>query len=415
MEPVSLLALIAAAAVALPVAVLALECLAAVLAGERSEGARLCSSDPRPSVVVLIPAHDEEHEIETTLRSILGEVEPHEILVVAHNCHDRTASLARSLGVRVLEVEDGGAGGKPDAMRAGLAEFTDDPPDVVVTLDADCTVTPRSIEILTRVTRSFDRPVQATYLFDDPRDPSTVQYPSTMQSVSRLALLVKNYVRPLGMHRLGLPCLLNGSGSAFPFRLIRDALRSEGGIVEDRVFSIDLALAGYPTRFCPEARVWSRLPEGRGSALEQRRRWEHGNLHLLLTRGPLLVAKGILSARPGLFFLGLDILVPPLALLAFAWGITAILAVSAYLLAGAISPLGVAGSAGALLLISVLSAGVRFQGGAETLRLLIAIPLYVLWKLPLYATYILRREKRWIRTARDANPSAERGGRGNER
>jgi hypothetical protein len=391
------LAYAAACLVAVPIAVFAVQGIAAVLPGSPKDESHLGSPQSAASAKVLIPAHDEERVLERTLVSLFSgsDLERDDVLVVAHNCSDRTSQIARAHQVGVLEVEDGGEGGKPRALAAGLASFADDPPDVVVTLDADCTIEGGAIELLASAAHHHQRPVQGAYLFA-----GSVEGVS-LGAVSELALLFKNYVRPLGLHRLGLPCLLNGSGSAFPYSLLREALRTEGGIVEDRVYSIDLALAGYPTRFCPSAFVFSSLPEGRDSALTQRRRWEHGNLSVLLAKGPRLLAKGLFGARPALVSLGLDLFVPPLALLALAWFGGAVLTGAAAGLGGAGGPLGITVVSGALLVGTVVAGSVRFQGAAKTASLLVAIPAYVLWKVPLYAAYILRREQRWIRTSRE--------------
>ena len=47
--------------------------------------------------------------------------------------------------------------------------------------------------------------------------------PEGLAVISALAILVKNRVRPLGLHALGLPCLLTGTGMAFPWQVIRKA------------------------------------------------------------------------------------------------------------------------------------------------------------------------------------------------
>src|SRR5271165_5812496 len=56
--------------------------------------------------VVAIPAHDEEAGIVETVRSCLAQDYPRElfdVLVIADNCQDQTADLARREGATVLE------------------------------------------------------------------------------------------------------------------------------------------------------------------------------------------------------------------------------------------------------------------------------------------------------------------------
>ena len=393
-------ALLVVLAVALPIAMLVVECLAAALGGRHVLGGASPSDANDPRTAILIPAHDEETEIAATLRSLQDHVgESHRVFVVAHNCTDRTAEIARALGAEVLEARDDGAEGKPSALRAGLAALAADPPEIVITLDADCTVNPGGIATLARTTREHAAPVQGTYLFRGP------EARSWMQAVSRLALLVKNLARPLGLRRLGLPCVLNGSGCGFPFALLRDALAGEGGIVEDRQYSVDLALAGHPPLYCPDVEVWSRLPADRGSAYEQRRRWEHGNLHVTFFAAPPLLWAGLRRARPSLFLFGLDLLIPPLAFLVLLWGLATAVAAGALLAGGVALPLWISGVAGGALFLGVTLVSLRFEGIAETVRTMVFIPLYVAWKIPLYVTYILRRETRWIRTTRDGTPA----------
>ena len=60
----------------------------------------------------------------------------------------------------------------------------------------------------------------------------------------------------------------------------------------------------------------------------------------------------------------------------------------------------IAGASGALLFAGLTAAFVRFLGARETLSALVAIPGYVLWKIPLYLGFPARRETRWRKTER---------------
>src|SRR5205085_5481634 len=97
---------------------------------------------------------------------------------------------------------------------------------------------------------------------------------SYKQRLSAFAFKFKNVVRPLGLDRLGAPCLLTGTGMAFPWAVLRGASLATGNIVEDMRLGIDLAAAGHPPRLCAEAHVRSALPAGGRAAVAQRRRWE---------------------------------------------------------------------------------------------------------------------------------------------
>lgn len=88
---------------------------AATEGGERDAAGRLSAAD----VAVLIPAHDEETGIRTTVASVAGHVPKANIHVVADGCADRTAELARACGVNVLTLHPcrGKAGGIEAALR----------------------------------------------------------------------------------------------------------------------------------------------------------------------------------------------------------------------------------------------------------------------------------------------------------
>jgi cellulose synthase/poly-beta-1,6-N-acetylglucosamine synthase-like glycosyltransferase len=387
------IALSVAILVAVPIVVLATECLVAALLGRprATPGA-----GRRGRCVVLIPAHDEERTLPIALDSVGPQLRAGDrIVVVAHNCSDDTAGVARAAGAEAVEVSDDGTGGKPDALKAGLAALDADAPATVVIVDADCEAHPGAIDVLARAAEETGGPVQGTYLFapageDDGR-----------ASISSLALLVKNLVRPVGLRRLGLPCLLNGAGSAYPFDVLRHAPHGEGSIAEDYQLSVDLALRGHPTRFVAAADVRSTLPADSKTAYGQRKRWEHGHLHLVLATAPRLMLGALRRLDPRLFALALDLAVPPLALLALLWTAAAALTGAAWWLVGAAAPATVVLASGALLFVAILAGWLRFAGPGTTLRALARVPAYVLWKVPLYLAYLGKRQTRWQKTRRD--------------
>lgn len=397
MNFLSVISTLLAALVFVPSAILACECLAAAFPARRGRFSLVRA----PRTVVLVPAHDEEACLPAALRSIEPELADEDrVLVVAHNCSDRTAMVARALGAEVLDARDGGTGGKPDALKAGLRHLDADPPEVVVIVDADCRVEPGAIRALAAAAAESDGPVQSDYRFASGSD-------DDFGSLSSLATLVKNVVRPAGLTRLGLPCLLNGAGSAYPFRQLREAPHGEGSIAEDYQLAIDLLERGHRTRFVPEARVRSVLPEVRGAALRQRRRWEHGHLNLVFRTAPGLLLRGLLEFNRDLFFLGVDLLVPPLAFLVLGWGLAALVAlVDLWQGGSALSLWGIA-LAGLLLFGGVSLALWRHAGPGALLRAVRSAPAYCLQKLPLYLGFLWRRETRWRKTERGSSRPPE--------
>ena len=163
----------------------------------------------------------------------------------------------------------------------------------------------------------------------------------------------------------------------------------------------ELALLGHEPVFCIDAGVRSDLPGSRSTAMQQRRRWEHGQLATLMQYGPRLIRDGILRARPGLIAMGADLMVPPLALLVGLLLLVLGAAGVLVLLGGSTLPAWIAGGALGLVGLGVAIGWVRYGRNEVPFRYLLLVPLYVAWKVPLYFSFLLgRREKRWRRTDR---------------
>lgn len=377
--------------VAIPVLTFGVECWLALLP-KRS----FRSGNPSPRLSILIPAHNEAVGIRPTLDALRPQIDDSDrLIVIADNCSDETATIAREAGATVIERFNDTERGKGYALDFGLQSLDADPPDVVVMVDADCTMKPGSVKTIAQWASDRQRPVQALYLMEQPAEPSA------KDSVSALAFMVKNLVRPRGLYRLGLPCLLTGTGMAFPWEMIRHSPLASGNIVEDMQLGLDLAIAGSPPLFCGEALVIGRLPQQDQAATTQRTRWEHGHLQTLLTQVPRLMRQAIAKADLDILALALDLAVPPLTLLVMLW-------LGALLGAIAVGFLGVPwaiaivlGIQGIVLITAVLLAWARFGQDIIPLKQLLSIPLYILWKIPMYVAFIVKPQKQWVRTERD--------------
>ena len=56
---------------------------------------------------------------------------------------------------------------------------------------------------------------------------------------------------------------------------------------------------------------------------------------------------------------------------------------------------------GLLLFLAILLAWSKFGRKIIPLKSLISVPLYVLWKLPIYFQFLIKPQQKWIRTERD--------------
>ncbi|BBT38415.1 glycosyltransferase family 2 protein [Pseudomonas putida] len=380
--------------VLLPTLVLFIEVLMACLPARLPPAARV----PRPRLAVLVPAHDEASIIIATLDSIRAQLcEGDRLLVVADNCTDDTAALARAAGAEVVERFDAQARGKGYALDFGVRYLGFDPPPVIVVVDADCQLGEGALTRLATCCIDSGRPVQALYLMQAPEGAGL------KTRVAEFAWRVKNLVRPRGWARLGLPCQLMGAGMAFTWRDLASLELASGHLVEDLKMGLDLCRIGKAPLFCPDARVTSWFPVSNEGLGAQRRRWEHGHLGVLLKDAPRLLIESLARRNGALLALALDLMVPPLALLVLALAGVFCLSWLVWLLLDVSTAPWLASCAVVLLGIAVLLAWYRFCRGLIAFSVLLYAPLYAAKKIPIYLGFLVKRQVDWVRSKRDGN------------
>jgi cellulose synthase/poly-beta-1,6-N-acetylglucosamine synthase-like glycosyltransferase len=394
---VSCLLGIFSALLGMPIAVLLVEVVAATV-WPRRRRAPLASSALRPRVAVLVPAHNESKGLLPTIEAIRAQLgSADRLLVVADNCSDDTAAVAVAAGAEVTARTNLQDVGKGYALDWGIRHLRANPPDVVVVVDADCRLAGGVIDQLATTSAALHRPVQALYLMTAPGQPAL------NFEVAEFAWRIRNWVRPLGLRALNLPCQLMGTGMAFPWDVIRCANLASGHLTEDLKLGLDLARAGHPPYFCPSALVTSHFPRSTQAADTQRQRWEHGHISTLLTVAPMLGVGAVLRPNASVLALALDAMVPPLALLAtMAVGMTAVATVAVY---GGFSSVALSLSLASLagLVCAVFLSWLTHGRDLLPARAWASLTIYAVRKLGFYSRLLTHGPvKRWHRTDRDS-------------
>lgn len=373
-----------------------IECLAA-LASKRPQLKE--ATIDCPETAILVPAHNEAMVIGSTLESLLPQVgDKKSIIVIADNCNDKTAEIANQQGVTVIERYNNQQRGKGYALDYGLRYLHKNPPEIVVLIDADCHVKPKTIEKLSREAAIADRPVQALYLLEKPPNPTAANL------ISEFAFKVKNLVRPVGLKQIGLPCLLTGTGMAFPWSVLQDVSLASDNIVEDMQLGIDLAIAGHLPRFCADAKVIGVFPQQEKLATTQRKRWEHGHLKTLFNQVPRLFWAAFTSRQWKLLGLGLELSIPPVSLLVMLWGVSFVVTLLCTILGlSSWMPAILLTIAGTSLFVAIGSAWIKYGRQEVPISTFFLVPLYLLKKIPLYLGFILRPQSQWVSTKRDSS------------
>ena len=375
----------------LPVAVFFTEALSAVT--QRTPAP--LQSGVRGRIAILMPAHNEASMLPAALRAVAPQLHANDtLLVVADNCTDETARVAAAEGADTIERHDSALRGKGYALDFGIRHLSANPPDLVIIIDADCHATPGSIDTLARVCGERARPIQGLYLMHAGAGATP------LRRIAEFAWIVKNRVRPLGLKRLGLPCQLMGTGMAFPWHCIANAALASGHIVEDLKLGIDLAASGHAPWFCADALVTSLFPATDEAAQNQRARWEHGYLSVVL-QAPGLLWRALATRNLDLFIMALDLCVPPLALLMLQVATLWLACLSLYAMSARAVPLYLSSAALAMYALAVLLSWAFYGRHIVPLRNLALAALYALRKIPLYARFLVARQINWVRAKRD--------------
>jgi glycosyltransferase involved in cell wall biosynthesis len=123
----------------------------------------------RPSIAVLMPAHDEATGIAPVIAAVKASLRQNDrLLVVADNCSDDTADVAARAGAEVVERFDTSRRGKGYALDFGVRHLATRPPEIVVIVDADCLVEGDAFDRLANQCAATGRPAQALYLMHAP-------------------------------------------------------------------------------------------------------------------------------------------------------------------------------------------------------------------------------------------------------
>lgn len=348
---------------------------------------------PRGRIGVVIPAHNEQDIVAATVAAVRAELrDVDRIIVVADNCDDDTAALARPAGADAIERKDKSKCGKGYALQFGVDHLRQSPPDTVVFIDADCRPAPGAIARIAARADYLQRPVQALYLMQAPEGSGL------KDKVSAFAWLLMNRVRMSGLQQLAGATRLTGSGMAFPWALISATPLASGEIVEDLGLTVKMIDAGAPPFLDLGAIVTSELARSGAGAMTQRARWEHGSLSMAARAAPRLFLKGLKGDGKSLA-LAFDIAIPPLTV--FAAILVAMLALSVVAAA-----FGAVGALKATVWSFLLFAGAVSTGwfayGRDTLppNALMGVASYLLSKMRVYGQEGRRSAKRWTRTDR---------------
>jgi cellulose synthase/poly-beta-1,6-N-acetylglucosamine synthase-like glycosyltransferase len=277
-----------------------------------------------PVVVALIPAHNEEHQIQQAIRSLHEQHSlPDEIIVVADNCTDATASRAEAAGARVLESvanRHKKAGALNQALEQLLPKLRDQ--DAVLVVDADSVLEPTFVAEALRHLRDGMGGVGGTF--------------TGRVGGGFVGMLQRNeyarYARDVARLK-GKVLVLTGTATLFSVRALRHVVsaRAEGVLqggaaqvydttvlTEDNELTLALMHLGYRVLSPKGCRLTTEVMESWRDLYKQRLRWKRGALENLQQYGLTRVTASYWG-RQALTFLG--VVVTAVYLATVAWSL----------------------------------------------------------------------------------------------
>ncbi len=238
---------------------------------------RFPKADEKCHYAVLISAKDEEKVIPRLINSIRDADYPQDkldIIIIAHNCQDNTADMARSMGARVIVYNDL----SPSSQTLGAAyhyafkQIDVKNYDGFIVLNADNVVK-----------KDYFDKINDAFLYYGKHDPiATFRHALNIKDGALPAVYSYYFAAQCtlvyaGRANFGVSCRVSGCGFLIPSRLLENGWNYTS-ITEDIEFSGEMILKGENIRYCDEAIFYDEQPRKIKIMWFQRLRWAKGQI-----------------------------------------------------------------------------------------------------------------------------------------
>jgi cellulose synthase/poly-beta-1,6-N-acetylglucosamine synthase-like glycosyltransferase len=326
---------------------------------------------------IVIPAHNEGSHLARLLASIASEDYPSgcfRAVVIADNCTDDTAAVARTYDVDVLERHDPANRGKGHAIRWALQRIGIDKYDAVVVVDGDSAIAPGFLYHLNVLMEKGDQVIQC---YNGVANPGQSWF-TRLMDVSRT--MANEIIHP-GKRKLGLSSHLMGNGMCFDTRVLESTGWNALSVGEDWEYYAQLVIAGSYVGYSKGSRVYHQESVTLRQASTQRMRWSSGRFAILKRYGFALVVHGLRTrslrcvdaAMPLILpnpSLGINLTLLGLTVAALAWLAGGSGEVATWFAVLASAQLG-------MLMVGVL----HTKNKAASAASLVLAPLFLAWKM----------------------------------
>ncbi len=228
-----------------------------------------------PLVSVVIPAHNEEKTIESTVLCALESSYPNfEVIVVNDGSTDATERILLPYAISgKIALINRPQGGKAVAVNTGVAAAAG---DIILVIDADVAV---ERDVLSKLAVHFEDPTVAA-VSGNIKVGNRVNFLTQLQSLE--------YIRDLNLRRRAfdildtIPVIPGATGAFRKAALGRVGGMDKDTVVEDMDLTLRIVKAAEDVRFEAHARSYTEAPENIRAWIRQRRRWYGGTLQAFL-------------------------------------------------------------------------------------------------------------------------------------
>jgi cellulose synthase/poly-beta-1,6-N-acetylglucosamine synthase-like glycosyltransferase len=228
-------------------------------------------------IAYLILACNEETIIQKTVHSVQQAMQPADSLfVIADNCDDKTAIIAKENSAQVITREERSSPGKSAALvwlgnkyQTMLRSF-----DLLVILDADTIVARNFSALLKQNISMTDQAIQCQIV-------PTEFEGSPISTLAALSEIIEQSVFQHIRSLLGLSVRLRGTGMVFKPEILIQFLPKLQTNVEDIALSLLLVEGKVSIRSLHSPEIYDPKPADRNAASRQRARWFQGQWNSL--------------------------------------------------------------------------------------------------------------------------------------
>ncbi len=246
---------------------------------------------PDKNFALIVSAHNEEQVIGNLIENLHMLDYPKElydVYVIADNCTDNTANIARAQKALVYERTNNVEKGKGYALEWMFEKIfkMDKNYDAVVIFDADNLVHPMFLREMNNSLCSGEKVIQG---FLDCKNPDDTWVSSTFS----ICFWIVDHVWHLAKYNVGLSSVLGGTGMCISTEVLKKHGWGATCLTEDMEFTMKALLQGVPTAWAHDAIVYDEKPLTFKQSWNQRKRWAQGHFDVAGRFVPKLLVKGI--------------------------------------------------------------------------------------------------------------------------